>query len=69
MLLVDVNLAAAEKAAALVAQRSPGVQAVAVRADVSKEAEVQAAVERAVALFGRLDVMVRPPPPAPARPR
>ncbi|GJE84891.1 short-chain dehydrogenase [Phanerochaete sordida] len=57
VLLVDVNLAAAERAARLVAERSPGVQAAAFKADVSKEAEVKAAVDQAVALFGRLDVM------------
>ena len=62
MLLVDVNLEAAERAARLVAERTPNAQAVAFKADVSKEAEVKAAVDKAVELFGRLDVMVRPLP-------
>ena len=37
------------------------MKAVAFRADVSKEADIKAAVDRAVELFGRLDVVVRPP--------
>ena len=58
MLLVDVNIDAAEKAAKLVSQRSPNIKALAFKADVSKEDEVKAAVDKAVAEFGRLDVMV-----------
>ncbi|OBZ76371.1 putative oxidoreductase YxbG [Grifola frondosa] len=57
VLLVDINLAAAEKTLALVRQRAPGVQAAAIRADVGKEADVKAAVDKAVELFGRLDIM------------
>jgi NAD(P)-dependent dehydrogenase (short-subunit alcohol dehydrogenase family) len=57
-LLVDINLAAAEKGAALIQQRFPNVNALAVRADVGKEADIKAAVDRVVAEFGRLDVMV-----------
>ena len=59
MLLVDINLAAAEKALALVQQRYPNVKAAAIKADVGKEADVKAAVDKAVELFGRLDIMVR----------
>ena len=59
MLLVDINLAAAEKALALVQQRYPNVKAAAIKADVGKEADVKAAVDKAVELFGRLDLMVR----------
>ena len=58
MLLVDVNTQAVEKAANLVAQRFPNIKAAAFKADVSKEFEVKGAVDRAVELFGRLDVMV-----------
>ncbi|KAI0771955.1 short-chain dehydrogenase [Trametes elegans] len=57
VLLVDINIAAAEKALALVQQRSPNVKAAAIKADVGKEADVKAAVDKAVELFGRLDVM------------
>lgn len=59
MLLVDINLEAAEKAAALIKERFPNVRALATKADVGKEADVKAAVDRAVSEFGRLDVMVR----------
>ena len=59
MLLVDINLAAAEKTLALVQERFPNVKAAAIEADVGKEADVKAAVDKAVELFGRLDVMVR----------
>lgn len=58
VLLVDVNLEAAEKTLKLVNERYPNVKASAVKADVSKEADVKAAVDKAVELFGRLDVMV-----------
>lgn len=61
VLLVDINLAAAEKAVALVQQRFPNVKAAAIKADVGKEADVKAAVDKAVELFGRLDIMVRVP--------
>ena len=60
MLLVDINLAAAEKTLALVKERSPNVKAAAIKADVGKEADVKGAVDKAVELFGRLDIMVRP---------
>ncbi|KAI6047068.1 hypothetical protein EDC04DRAFT_2621572 [Pisolithus marmoratus] len=50
VLLVDVNLAAAEKGA---------IKVLAFRADVGQEADIKAAVDLAVAEFGRLDVMVR----------
>jgi hypothetical protein len=58
VLLVDVNVAAVEKAAKLVSERSPNIKAVALKADVSKEAEIKSAVDKAVELFGRLDVVV-----------
>lgn len=59
VLLVDINLEAAEKAAALIAQKSPNVKAIAAKADVGKEADIKAAVDKAVKEFGRLDVIVR----------
>jgi NAD(P)-dependent dehydrogenase (short-subunit alcohol dehydrogenase family) len=59
VVLVDINLEAAQKAAKLVAERFPHAKAVATRADVSKEADIKAAVDLAVKEFGRLDVMVR----------
>jgi len=57
VLLVDINLDAVERVAALIAQRSPGVKAVPTRADVGREEDIKAAVDRAVREFGRLDVM------------
>lgn len=61
VLLVDINLAAAEKTLALVKERFPNVKVAAIKADVGKEADVKGAVDKAVELFGRLDIMVRPP--------
>jgi NAD(P)-dependent dehydrogenase (short-subunit alcohol dehydrogenase family) len=58
VLLVDVNLEAAERTAKIINQKHPNVKALAVKADVGKEAEVQAAVETAKKEFGRLDIMV-----------
>ena len=54
-----MNVAAVEKAAKAVAERFPEVKSAWIRADVSKEADIKAAVDKAVELFGRLDVMVR----------
>ena len=59
VLLVDVNIAAVEKAAKVVAERYPNVKSAWIRADVSKEVDIKAAVDKSVELFGRLDVMVR----------
>lgn len=59
VLLADINLEAAEKAAALISKKSPNVKAIAVKADVGKEEDIKAAVDKAVKEFGRLDVMVR----------
>lgn len=59
VLLTDINLAAAEKAASLIDQRFPNVKALAVKADVAKEQDIKSAVEVAVRAFGRLDIMVR----------
>jgi NAD(P)-dependent dehydrogenase (short-subunit alcohol dehydrogenase family) len=59
VLLVDVNIKAAESVAALIATRYPNVKAVAVKTDVGVEEEIKKAVDVAVKEFGRLDVMVR----------
>lgn len=61
-MLADLNLGAAEKGVSLIEKeyvQSVGVQALAFKADVSKEADVKALVEFAVEKFGRLDIMVR----------
>lgn len=58
VVLVDINLANAEKGAALIAARFPNVKALAVKADVGKEIDIKSAVDLAVKEFGRLDVMV-----------
>lgn len=42
----------------MIKERFPNVKAVAIRADVGKEADLKAAVQKAVDDFGRLDVMV-----------
>ncbi|KAA1466087.1 short-chain dehydrogenase [Dentipellis sp. KUC8613] len=57
VLLVDINLQAVEKAAAAIAQKSPNVKVIAAKADVGKEEDIKAVVDRAVKEFGRLDVM------------
>jgi sorbitol-6-phosphate 2-dehydrogenase len=57
VVVADLNLAGAEKVAAdIVAQT--GRRAIAVRVDVTDEAQVQAMVQRAVDEFGRLDILV-----------
>lgn len=58
VVLSDVNEAAVNKAAEVVRERFPTSEAIAVKCDVSKEAEIKALVDAAVAKFGRLDVMV-----------
>ncbi|KAH9045618.1 hypothetical protein EDB85DRAFT_1907612 [Lactarius pseudohatsudake] len=57
VLLVDINLEAAERTAKIVNQKHPNVRALAVKADVGIEAEIQAAVDTAKKEFGRLDIM------------
>ena len=58
VLLVDVNLEAAERTAKIIHQKHPNVKAIAVKADVGKEAEIRDAVNTAKKEFGRLDIMV-----------
>jgi NAD(P)-dependent dehydrogenase (short-subunit alcohol dehydrogenase family) len=62
VLLVDINLKAAESVAALIATRYPNVKAIATKTDVGVEGEIKGAVNLAVKEFGRLDVMVCLPP-------
>ncbi|VDC02575.1 unnamed protein product [Peniophora sp. CBMAI 1063] len=57
VLLVDINLEAAEKVATLISSRFPNVKAIATKADVGKEEDIKAAVDKAVSEFGRLDVL------------
>jgi len=57
VLLVDINLASVEKGAALINKQFPNVKVIAAKADVSKEADVKAAIDLAVKEFGRLDVV------------
>ncbi|KAF8665569.1 hypothetical protein AX16_000028 [Volvariella volvacea WC 439] len=57
VVLADINLEAAEKAAASIRKKYPNVKVIAVKTDVGKEADVKATVDRAVQEFGRLDVM------------
>ena len=53
VVIADLNLPAAEKLA-----RELGASATAIRADVSREADVNATVERATEAFGGLDIVV-----------
>ena len=59
VLLVDINEDAVTAAAAKIAQKTPEVKIRATHADVGKEEDIKAAVDKAVAEFGRLDIMVR----------
>lgn len=54
----DINAAAAARAVELIGQIAGGApRAIAVTADVGKEADIKEMVRRAVEEFGRLDVM------------
>jgi len=57
VLLVDINLLAAEKVAKIIAEKSPNAKVLVTKADVGKEEDVKAAVDLAVETFGRLDVV------------
>ncbi|RSH83298.1 uncharacterized protein EHS24_006973 [Apiotrichum porosum] len=57
VVLSDINEAAVTAAAKLVAERFPTSEAIAVKCDVSKEADIKNLVDTAVAKFGRLDVL------------
>jgi NAD(P)-dependent dehydrogenase (short-subunit alcohol dehydrogenase family) len=60
VVLADINLEAVERGAALIKERYPNSQAIAVKCDVSKEIEIESLVKTTVDKFGRLDVMVSP---------
>ncbi|KAL5527061.1 hypothetical protein ACEPAG_5852 [Sanghuangporus baumii] len=57
VLLVDINEKAVQEAASKIAKKTPNVKVLGVKADVGKEEDIKAAVDKAVAEFGRLDVM------------
>ncbi|GAA5860575.1 hypothetical protein JCM8547_000344 [Rhodosporidiobolus lusitaniae] len=58
VVVADINEAAAQAAVDLVEKQVEGARkAIAVKCDVSKEAEIKALVAKAVEKFGRLDVM------------
>ncbi|KAJ9108096.1 hypothetical protein QFC19_002561 [Naganishia cerealis] len=56
--LADINLEAAERTAQRIHEQYPEVKAIAIKCDVSKEAEVEACIKKAVNEFGRLDIVV-----------
>lgn len=58
MLLADINLEAAQKVADFILKKLPNAKVLAFKADVGKEADIKAAVDKAVEVFGRLDIMV-----------
>jgi len=58
VLLVDINVKAAETVATLITTRYPNVKAIATKTDVGVEQEIKDAVDFAVEEFGRLDIMV-----------
>lgn len=57
VVLVDINIKAAESVAALIATRYPNVKGIAIKVDVGVEQEIKDAVGLAVKEFGRLDIM------------
>lgn len=57
VVLVDINLQAAEKADELIHQRMPNAETLVLKADISVESRVKEIVEETVKRFGRLDIM------------
>jgi NAD(P)-dependent dehydrogenase (short-subunit alcohol dehydrogenase family) len=57
VLLVDINIQAAQRATEIIKRKYPDAKVIAIRADVGKEADVKAAVDTAIKEFGRLDIM------------
>ncbi|MCV2423878.1 SDR family NAD(P)-dependent oxidoreductase, partial [Paucibacter sp. DJ4R-1] len=58
VVLADINIDAANKTHALLKEKYPNApKAVTLKADVGKEADIKALVDKAVEEFGRLDVM------------
>jgi NAD(P)-dependent dehydrogenase (short-subunit alcohol dehydrogenase family) len=58
VLLVDINVEAAQRTTEIIRQKLPDAKVRAISADVGREADVKAAVDTAIKEFGRLDVMV-----------
>ena len=58
ILLVDINVEAAQRAAEIINRKHPNAKVLAIKTDVGQEAEVKAAVDTAIKEFGRLDIMV-----------
>lgn len=58
VVLADINLPAAEKAAKIIEGKYPNAKTIAVKTDVGKESDIKALVEDTVSKFGRLDIMV-----------
>ena len=56
VIIIDKDLAGAQKTAADI--KAPGRQTLALKADVTKSAEVNDAVKAALAKFGRIDILV-----------
>ncbi|ODN84870.1 hypothetical protein L202_00725 [Cryptococcus amylolentus CBS 6039] len=57
LVISDINLPAVQAAADLINKHYPTSGTVAVKCDVSKEPEVKAMIDKAVEVFGRLDVL------------
>jgi len=57
VLLVDINVEAAQRTTEIIRQKLPNAKVLAISADVGREADVKAAVDTAIKEFGRLDVM------------
>jgi len=55
--IADINLQAADNAAALISKRLPNAKTIVFKADVAVEKDVKDMVDAAVARFGRLDIM------------
>jgi sorbitol-6-phosphate 2-dehydrogenase len=58
VLVADLNEAAAVETAGMIVENEPGRRAIALKVDVTDEAQVSAMVDRAVNEFGRLDLLV-----------
>lgn len=56
-MIADINLAAADKAAAMISEKLPNAKTMTSKTDVSAEKDVKAVVDATVQRFGRLDIM------------
>lgn len=57
VVLVDINVDAADKANALVKKAAPNAETLVLKGDVSSEKEIKSVVDDTLRRFGRLDVM------------